>query len=198
MEDCVRLAHRVGRRIAEKFSIPVYFYEEAALTPERRNLANIRKGNYEGLMKEIGNPERHPDEGKPEMHPTAGATVVGARKPLIAYNINLGTADVQVAREIARKVRAKDGGLQYVKAMGVLLKKRNIAQVTMNLVDYTRTSIYTVFEMVKAEARRYGVSIIGSEIIGLVPMEALVDSACYYLRLEGFRISQVLESHLLE
>jgi len=198
MEECVRLAHRVGKRIAEELEIPVYYYEEAALKPERRNLADIRKGNYEKLREEIASPERRPDAGPQAMHPRAGAAVVGARKPLVAFNINLATGELRIAKEIAKRVRAKDGGLKCVKALGVMLHERNIAQVSMNLVDYSKSAIYTVFEMVRAEARRYGVNIAGSEIIGLVPLEALMESARYYLQLEDFKTSQVLETHLME
>ncbi|MFH0801695.1 MAG: glutamate formimidoyltransferase [bacterium] len=198
MEECVRLAHRVGKRIAEELGIPVYFYEEAALKPERRNLADIRKGNYEKLREEIASPERRPDAGPPAMHPGAGACVVGARRPLVAFNINLATAELRIAKEIAKRVRAKDGGLKCVKALGVMLHERNIAQVSMNLVDYSKSAMYSVFELVRAEARRYGVNIAGSEIIGLVPLEALMESARYYLQLENFKTSQVLETHLME
>jgi glutamate formiminotransferase len=197
MADCVELAHQTGREIAERFQLPVYFYEEAALTPDRRNLADIRSGNYERLKDEIGKPERRPDVGPAAMHPKGGAVVVGARRPLIAYNINLSTSDVSIARRIAKRIRAKDGGLAGVKALGVLLKDRSCAQVTINLVDYTKTSIYTVFEMVCMEARRWGVSITDSEIIGLAPMEALIETTRYYLRMPDFKTSQVIEHNLI-
>jgi glutamate formiminotransferase / 5-formyltetrahydrofolate cyclo-ligase len=198
MDECRELARSTAGAINEKFGIPIYLYEASALRPERVNLADIRKGEYEGLKKEITLEERHPDIGKPEMHPTAGATVVGARKPLIAYNVNLNTPDLKIAKEIAKRMRAKTGGLTYVKALGVMLKERNIAQVSMNLTDFSKSAIYTVFEMVKMEARRYGVTTLGTEIVGLVPMEALVEAARYYLQIEGFVPSQVLESHLLD
>jgi glutamate formiminotransferase len=198
MEECVNLAHRLGKRIAGELGIPVYYYEEAALKAERRNLADIRKGDYEGLKEEISLPLRLPDEGPPAMHSRAGACAVGARKPLVAFNINLATPDIKIARAIARRIRARDGGLQCVKAMGVTLRERNIVQVSMNLVDYSRSAVYTVFELVSAEARRYGVNVTGSEIIGLVPLEAILESARYYLRLEDFKASQVLETHLME
>jgi len=197
MQECIELSREVAGEINSRYSIPVYFYEESALKPERQNLADIRKGEYEGLRKEIANKERHPDVGEPRMHPSAGATVIGARKPLIAYNVNLGTSDIKVAKEIAKRMRAKTGGLTYVKALGVMLKERNIAQVSMNLTDYSKSAMYTVFEMVKMEAKRYGVTPVGSEVIGLLPMEALLEVARYYLQIEGFQSSQVLESHLI-
>jgi len=198
MAECVELASSAGEEINRKFGIPVYLYEESARRPDRTNLADIRKGEYEGLKKEIAEPARHPDIGEPKMHPTAGAIVVGARKPLIAYNVNLSTPDLKIAREIAKRMRARTGGLTYVKALGVMLKEKNIAQVSMNLTDFSRSAMYTVFEMVSMEARRYGVTPLGSEIVGLVPMEALVEVARYYLQLEGFTGDQVLESHLLD
>lgn len=196
MEDCIRLSEEVGSAIYANYEIPVYLYEESARLPERRDLANIRKGEYEGLKKEIS--ERAPDIGEAKMHPTAGATVVGARKPLIAYNINLSTHDVSIAKQIAKRVRARTGGLMYVKALGVMLSDRNIAQVSMNLTDYKKSAMYTIFEMVKMEAARYGVIPIGSEVIGLLPMEALIEAGRYYLQLENFTSSQILETHLIE
>lgn len=198
MNECIELARETGEEINRKFGIPVYLYEESARRPERANLADIRKGEYEGLKQEITDPARHPDIGEPKMHPTAGATVVGARKALIAYNVNLSTPDLKIAKEIAKRMRARTGGLTYVKALGVMLKERNIAQVSMNLTDFSKSAIYTVFEMVSMEARRYGVTAVGSEIVGLVPMDALVEVARYYLQLEGFKADQVLESHLLD
>jgi len=197
MQDCIDLSREVADEIVARYSIPIYFYEESALKPERQNLANIRKGEYEGLKMEITTAERRPDRGEPRMHPTAGATVIGARKPLIAYNINLDTSDIKVAKEIAKRLRAKTGGLAYVKALGVMLKERNLAQVSMNLTDYSKSAVYTVFEMVKMEARRYGVTPVGSEVIGLIPMDALIEVARYYLQIENFQASQVLESHLI-
>lgn len=196
MEDCIRLAGEVGGEIAKRYEIPVYLYEEAARVPERRDLAHIRKGEYEGLKVDIT--KRPPDIGEARMHPTAGATVVGARKPLIAYNINLSTSEVSVAKGIAKRLRARTGGLAYVKALGLMIKEKNLAQVSMNLTDYTKSAMYTVFEMVKMEARRFGVTVVGSEIIGLLPMDALLEVAGYYLQLEGFEKSQVLETHLME
>ena len=170
LEDCVALAKKVGREIWERYRIPVYFYEAAAQRPERINLENIRKGQFEGLREEVlENPDRSPDVGEPRLHPTAGATVVGARKFLIAYNINLNTPDLEIAKHIAKNIRFSNGGLRYVKAMGVDLRARDLAQVSINLTDFEQTPIHRVFEMVKREAERYGVSIVGSEIVGLIP-----------------------------
>lgn len=197
MQDCVTLAHAFGRLVAERFDVPVFFYEEAAVRPERRNLADVRRGNYEGLKGVIHLPERRPDAGPPRLHPILGAVAVGARKPLIAYNVHLGTDRIDIAEQIVRRVRARNGGLGAVKAMAVRLADRGIVQVSMNLVDHNRTAMYTAFEMVKMEALRWGVPVVGSEVIGLLPAEALVEVARYYLRLENFRSDQVLESHLL-
>ncbi len=198
MEECVALARDLGREVAASLGIPVYLYEEAATRPDRRNLADIRRGEYEGLKREIHLPERRPDFGEPVMHPTAGATAIGARRFLIAYNINLGTPDVAVARKIARVVRASSGGLMHVKALGVKLSGRNIAQVSMNLTDFEKTPIHVAFNLVKAEADRYGVPIVGSEIVGLVPMDALLTAAEHYLRIERFSRRQVLEARIWE
>ncbi len=199
MEEAVALAHDLGKRIAEELKIPVYYYEEAALRPERKNLEVIRKGQYEGLKKEIEKPERRPDVGPPKMHPTAGATVVGARGPLIAFNVNLNTDNVEIAKKIARFVRHSSGGLRYVKAIGVDLSDRGMAQVSMNLTNYEKTAIYRVFELIKIEAERWGVSVVESEIVGLVPAMSLFDSLSYYLKLKDFSPEkQVLELRLLE
>ena len=196
MEECVELANELGRDIAEKLGIPVYLYEAAAKTPARVKLPDVRKGEYEGLKTAISTPERTPDFGPARMHPTAGATVVGARQFLIAYNINLSTSDVTIAKKIANNIREVKGGYKYCRAMGVMIEERNMAQVTINMVDYTGTPLHRVFETVKSEAARYGVSIIGSEIVGMVPLQALVDTADFYLRLEGFDRKQVLEENL--
>ena len=198
LEDCVALARRVGEQIWKRFGIPVFLYEEAATRPERQNLENIRRGQFEALRQEIASdPGRAPDFGEPRLHPTAGATVVGARKFLIAYNINLDTPDLSVAKQVAKAVRFSGGGLRYVKAMGVDLKARNLAQVSMNLTDFERTPIPRAFEMVKTEAARYGASIVGSEIVGLVPKRALEDAADFYLQLENFDPRhQILENRL--
>jgi len=199
MDDCVKLARVLGKEIAEKLKIPVYLYEYAAAKPERRNLENIRKGQFEGLKEIIEkDPERAPDFGQAKLHPTAGATVVGARMPLVAYNVNLNTDDIDIAKSIAKAIRHSSGGLRYVKALGLSIKEKGIVQVSMNLTNYQKTPVFRVFEMVKKEAERYGVEILGSEVIGLIPMNALVDSADFYLRLENFDRSQILESRLWE
>jgi glutamate formiminotransferase len=197
LEDCAELARKVGREIWERYCIPVYFYEAAARRPERKNLENIRRGQFEGLREEVlRDPNRSPDIGEPRLHPTAGATVVGARTFLIAYNINLSTPDVEIAKRIAKAVRSSDGGLRNVKAMGVMLRRRNLAQVSMNLTDFEQTPVHRVFEAVKREAERYGVSIVGSEIVGLIPRRALEAAAEYYLQIENFSPAQVLENHV--
>jgi glutamate formiminotransferase/formiminotetrahydrofolate cyclodeaminase len=197
IEDCVALAKKVGREIWERYRIPVYFYEAAAHRPERTNLENIRKGQFEGLREEVlRNPDRAPDIGEPRLHASAGATVVGARKFLIAYNINLNTPDIEIAKRIAKNIRFSNGGLRYVKAMGVDLRARHLAQVSINLTDFEQTPIHRVFEMVKREAERYGVSIVGSEIVGLIPKRAIELTADFYLQLENFSPAQVLENRL--
>lgn len=197
--DCVKLANELGAEIANNLGIPVYLYEHAATTPKRRNLADVRRGQYEGLKEAIqSDPERRPDFGPSVLHPTAGATVVGARMPLVAYNVNLATDDLEIAKSIAKAVRHSSGGLRFVKALGLEIKERGIVQVSMNLTDYERTPVFRVFEMIKREAERYGVEVLGSEVIGLIPLNALVDSAEYYLRIEKFRKSQVLENRLWE
>ena len=197
IEDCVALARRVGKEIWSRYRIPVYFYEAAALRPHRMNLENIRRGQFEGLCEEVKhNPERQPDVGDPKLHPTAGATVVGARKFLIAYNVNLNTSDVGIANKIAKAIRHSTGGLRYVKSMGVELKARNLAQVSINLTDFEQTPVHRVYEMVKREAQRHGAVPIGSEIVGLVPKKALEMAADYFLQLENFSPAQVLENRL--
>lgn len=196
MAECVTLARQVGRRIAEELDIPVYLYEEAATRPERRNLADIRKGEYEGLKAEIEtNPARLPDFG-PARLGKAGATVVGARPPLIAYNVYLNTSDVEVARRVGKAIRHLSGGLRHVKAMGVLVEGR--AQVSMNMVNYRGTPLHRAFELIRAEAARYGAVPTESEIVGLVPQDALLDAAEHYLQLNRFRRDQILERRLLE
>ncbi len=199
MKDCVALAERLGERVGKELAIPVFLYEEAARRPERENLADVRKGQFEGLRDEIGtNPDREPDFGPNAIHPTAGAIAIGARPFLIAYNINLGTADLSVAKKIAKSIRHSGGGLRYVKAMGFGLKDRGIVQVSINMVNFKGTPLFRVFEMVRSEAARYGVPVVGSEVVGLVPVEALVDVADFYLRLENFDHGQVLENRLSE
>jgi glutamate formiminotransferase len=197
MEECVALARNVGQELWDRNQIPVYFYEAAAIRPERVNLENIRKGQFEGLYEEASrNPDRYPDIGEPRLHSTAGATAVGARKLLIAYNIYLNKSDVSAAREIARAIRSSNGGLPNVKAIGVEMKTRGQAQVSINLTDFEVTPLHRVFEMVKLEAERRGCTVAASEIIGLVPRKAIEHSAEYDLRLEHFSPAQVLENRL--
>ena len=197
LADCVRLAERLGEIIWKRLGVPVYFYEAAARAPARVNLENIRRGQFEGLREEVQtNPERLPDIGEARLHPTAGATVVGVRKFLIAYNINLTTAYVEIAKKIARAIRFSSGGFPFVKAMGVPLPSRNLAQVSMNLTDFEQTPIHRVFEAVRAEAARYGADIASSEIVGLIPRKALEMTAEFYLRCENFRPDLVLENRL--
>jgi glutamate formiminotransferase len=197
LEDCVRIAEWVAEQAWRRFKIPTYLYEAAARQPERRNLENIRRGQFEGLREEVRtNPKRHPDFGEAALHPTAGATVVGARKFLIAYNINLNTPEVALAKAIAKKIRASSGGFPCVKAMGVELKSRHLAQVSMNLTDFETTSIVTVFDAVRREASAQGVEILGSEIVGLVPRQALEGAAVQYLKVENYRPQLVFENRL--
>jgi glutamate formiminotransferase / 5-formyltetrahydrofolate cyclo-ligase len=196
MSDCVALARETGRAVAERFAVPVYLYEEAAADPARRNLEDIRRGEFEGLTAKMASAGWAPDFGPATPHPRAGATVIGARMPLIAYNINLATDRLDVAKKIAAAVRHSTGGLRFVKAMGVMLGDRGLAQVSMNLTNVDKTPIPRVFEMVKREAQRYGVSILESEIVGLIPQAALLAAAEYYLQIEGFKSTQVLENRL--
>src|SRR5215471_15417436 len=197
IEDCVALARRVGNEIWKRFRIPIFFYEAAATRPDRVNLENVRRGQFEGLREEMKkNHDRQPDVGEPKLHPTAGVTVVGARKFLGAYNVNLNTPDVGIANKIAKAIRFSSGGLRYVKSMGVHLKARNTAQVSINLTDYEQTPMHRVYEMVKREAARYGTVPVSSEIVGLVPKKAIEMAADYFLQLENFSPSQVFENKL--
>ena len=199
MDECVELAQRLGERVGKELEIPVYLYEAAATKATRQNLAKVRRGQFEGLRDEIGtNPAKDPDYGPNRIHPTAGAIAIGAREFLVAYNINLGTDDISVAKTIAKSIRFAGGALRYVKAMGFEIKDRNIVQVSMNMVNYKGTPLFRVYEMVKTEAARYGVPVIGCEIVGLVPLNALVDCADFYLRLESFSRDQILENRLAE
>ncbi|MGC8777526.1 MAG: glutamate formimidoyltransferase [Candidatus Caldatribacteriaceae bacterium] len=199
MEECRVLAWRVGERVAEEFAVPVYFYAEASRIPEHRDLSFLRRGGYELLKEEIDRvPDRQPDLGPRTLHPTLGAVAIGARGPLIAFNVNLDTQDVEVARYIAQKLRGEKGGLRFVKAIGVSLKSRNLVQVSMNLLDFRKSTLYQALELVRLEAQRFGVQVKGAEIIGLVPLEALVDVASLYLGIPGLKVTQVLEYHLLE
>lgn len=196
MEDCVALARDVAATVAERFALPIYLYEDASQNPARKNLEDIRRGEYEGLAAKMRSAGWAPDFGPAVPHESAGASVIGARMPLIAYNINLNTDRVDVAKKIAAAIRHSSGGLRFVKAMGLLLEDRQIAQVSMNLTNYQKTPIFRVFEMVKREAERYGVGILESEIVGLVPSAALMSAAEYYLQIEGFSANQVLENKL--
>ena len=198
MKDCVKLARDFGQKFHDETGIPVYFYEEAALRAERRHLEVIRKGQYEALKAEVTKPERHPDVGEPRLHPSAGATVIGARKFLIAFNVNLGTADLKVAQEIAKTVRASSGGLCHVKGIGLALEDRGITQVSMNIVDYEKNALYRVVELIRMEAKRWGVPLVETEVYGMVPAAALLDSAAYYLQIAGFDPKQVIELSLLD
>ncbi len=195
VEDADRTAKEVAKAAYERFGQPFFLYEQSASAPHRENLASIRKGQFEGMEEKMKDDLWKPDFGT-TIHPTGGVTAIGARMPLIAYNINLDTPNVEIANAIAKQIRHISGGFRYCKAMGVRLEERNIAQVSMNLTDFSKTAVYRVFETVKMEARRYGVNVLGSEICGLIPQQALLDCAAYYLQLEGFDGSQVLENRL--
>ena len=197
-DECVELAKRLGKRIADELSIPVYLYELAATRPDRTDLAVIRKGEFEGLRTAIkSDPDRAPDFGRPELHPTAGATVVGVRAPLIAYNVNLATRDVNIAERVAKAIRFRSGGYRYAKALGFEVKEKGCVQVSINMTDYTKTPLYRVFETVKREAQRYGVNVLESEIVGLVPQGALNACSRFYLQLNDFKRDQILENRLV-
>jgi glutamate formiminotransferase len=198
MKDCVALARDVGAAVAERFSVPIFLYEEAAGEPHRKNLEDVRRGQFEGLALKMKDAAWAPDFGPTLPHVSAGATAMGARMPLIAYNVNLGTGDVEIAKKIAKGIRHSSGGFRFVKAMGVMLEERAVAQVSINMTDFKRTPLHRVFETVRSEAERYGVSVIGSEIVGLVPAEALMDAAEHFLRLERFDPSQILERKIAE
>ena len=199
MDDCVEIANQVGERIGKELDVPVYLYEKAATRPERENLAKVRKGQFEGLKELIGkDPDREPDFGPNHIHPNAGAVAVGARMPLIAYNVNLGTDDVKIAKAVAKAVRHISGGYRHVKAMGFEIKDRGITQVSMNLVNYKASPIHRVQEAIRREAARYGVPVVGAEVVGLIPQEALVEVAKWYLQLEDFDHEQVLENRIWE
>ncbi|EFI41546.1 glutamate formimidoyltransferase [Peptoniphilus sp. oral taxon 386] len=195
-EDCVGYAKEVGKAIGE-MGIPVYLYEDAATTPERQNLAKVRKGQYEGFFEKIEQPEWKPDFGPQKMNAKSGATAVGARFHLIAFNVNLNTDKVEIADAIAKKIRHIGGGLRFVKAIGLPLEERGQVQVSMNLVNFEKTRIYQAIEMVKSEAKRYGVTVYGTELIGMIPLQALIDSAQYYMQIEEFKYDQVLETLLI-
>lgn len=197
LEEADRVAKETAALAAEKFGQPFFLYEKSASAPHRENLADVRRGQFEGMAEKMLDQDKwKPDFGPSTIHPTGGVTAIGARMPLIAYNINLDTDNLAIADKIAKAIRHISGGFRYCKALGVMLENRNIAQVSINLTDYTKTPVYRVFETVKMEAKRYGVNILGSEVVGLIPQQALVDCAEYYLQLEDFRGDQVLESRL--
>lgn len=198
MEQCVEYSKELGKRIGEELNIPVFLYEKSAKLSARENLAEVRRGQYEGMAEKLKKEEWQPDFGPNNLNIKAGVTAVGARMPLVAFNVNLGTDDITIGKNIAKVVRASGGGFKYCKALGIEIKERNIIQVSMNMVDYTKSSLFRVFDTIEREAKRYGVNVIGSEIIGLVPMQALVDVADYYLRLENFDSSQILEKRIFE
>ncbi len=198
MNDAVLLSKKVAVAICQRYNLPVFLYESSTDNPIRKNLANIRSGQFEGMQKKLGSPEWKPDFGEAKIHPTAGVVAVGARMPLVAFNVNLDTKDMEIANSIAKAIRHISGGLRYCKAIGIKLKERNVCQVSINMTDYTKTPLYRVVELIKIEAKRYGVNVLGSEIVGMVPMEALIDSAEYYMGLENFSIEKVLERKLME
>lgn len=198
VDECVELSRKAGQRIWEEAGLPVFLYEDSATAPHRKNLAAIRKGQFEGMAQKVLEPQWEPDFGGRTIHPTGGVVAVGCRMPLVAYNINLSTSDISIASAIAKVIRESSGGLSCVKALGVMLEDRNIAQVSINMTNLDRTPLYRVQELVRAEAARWGVHIVGAEVVGLTPMNALIDAAAYYLQLENFDKShQVLENYLL-
>ena len=198
LEECIDISKKVAKRINDELDIPIFLYEESASAPTRKNLAKVRKGQFEGMPEKLKEEEWAPDFGERAIHPTAGITAVGARMPLVAFNVNLDTDNIDIANKIARIIRASGGGFKYCKGIGVMLEDRNIAQVSMNMVNFEGTPLYRTFETIRFEAKRYGVNIIGSEIIGLTPAKALIDCAEYYLQVEDFDYGkQVLENHLL-
>ena len=198
VEECVEMSKRLGQRIWDELKIPSFLYEDSASVPERRNLATCRKGQFVGMPEKLLQPEWAPDFGERKIHPTAGITAIGARMPLVAFNVNLATSDVEVAKKIAKVIRASSGGFKCCKAMGFMLEDRGIAQVSMNMVNYEVTPLNVVYEMIKALAERYGTYIVGSEVVGLTPAKALLDCAEHYLKLENFDAhNQVMEYHLV-
>lgn len=194
IEDADQVAKAVAREAAQKYNLPCFLYEKSATAAYRVDVADVRRGQFEGLAKKMQDPMWKPDFGPHCPHPTAGATIIGARMPLICFNVDLDTPNVELAKKIALRVRSMTGGLRYVKAMGIAHEEQNLAQVTMNLTDYTSSAMYTVFELIKIEARRYGVNVLGSEIVGIVPVQALIDSAEYYLQLSPLSADQILEN----
>ena len=197
MDECIALSKEVAGKLFENYGVPSFLYEKSASSSERENLANLRKGQFEGMAEKVKDPQWAPDFGT-TIHPSAGITAVGARMPLVAFNVNLNTNDLEIANKIAKNVRHLSGGLRYCKALGIALEDRGIVQISMNMTDFTKTPLYRAFELVRIEAQRYGVSIVGSEIIGLVPMDALIGTVEYYLGIENFSYDQVLEKRIME
>ena len=197
--ECVEMSKRVAQRIWEELGVPSFLYEDSATRPERRNLASCRKGQFEGMPEKLLQEDWAPDYGERKIHPTAGITAIGARMPLIAFNVNLDTSDVEIAKKIAKAIRGSSGGFRSCKAIGIMLEERNIAQVSMNMVNYEDTPLYYAYEMIRALAERYGVSIVGTEVVGLTPAKALIDCAEHYLRIENFDCkNQIMEYHLID
>ncbi|MFA4987632.1 MAG: glutamate formimidoyltransferase [Candidatus Brocadiia bacterium] len=196
MADCVELSKEVAREVSERYSVPVILYEDSCSSENRRNLADVRKGEFEGMATKLAKAEWKPDFGDPHPHPSMGVVAIGARMALVAFNVNLDTANMKIANDIAKAVRNSSGGLRFVKALGVELKERNQVQISMNLVNYKKTPIYRAFELIRIEAKRYGVNIVGSEIVGLVPGEAIAESFAYYVGLENYDLNQILENRL--
>ena len=198
VQDCVEISRRVAQRCWDELGLPSFLYEDSASRPERKNLAACRKGQFEGMPEKLLQPDWAPDYGERKIHPTAGITAIGARMPLIAFNVNLDTADVEIAKKIAKAIRGSSGGFRSCKAIGIMLEERNIAQVSMNMVNFEDTPLYYAYEMIRALAERYGVRIIGSEIVGLTPAKALIDCAEFYLKIENFNCkNQIMEYHLI-
>ncbi len=199
VQDCVEMSRRVAQRVWDELRLPSFLYEDSATRPERKNLASCRKGQFEGMPEKLLQEDWAPDYGERKIHPTAGITAIGARMPLIAFNVNLDTSDVEIAKRIAKAIRGSSGGFRSCKAIGIMLEERNIAQVSMNMVNYEDTPLFYAYEMIRALADRYGVRIIGTEIVGLTPAKALVDCAEYYLKIENFDCkNQIMEYHLID
>ncbi|WP_372999198.1 glutamate formimidoyltransferase [Lutispora sp.] len=198
MTEVIEFSKIVAKEAAERYNIPIFLYEKSASVPERENLATVRKGQFEGMAEKLMQPEWKPDFGPDKVHPTAGVTAIGARMPLVAFNVNLNTNNKEIAAQIAKNIRHLNGGLRFCKAIAVELTDRGIVQVSMNMTDYTKTALYRAYELIKIEARRFGVHPIGSEIVGTIPMEALIDTAVYYLGVENFSMDQILETRLME
>lgn len=198
MSECVEYSKILGKRIGEELQIPVFLYEKSATATHRENLSEIRKGQFEGFFEKIKDPMWKPDFGPEQVHPTAGVTAVGAREYLIAFNVNLGTNRIEIAEKIAKAVRHISGGYRYVKAIAVELKDKNLVQVSMNMTNYKKSPLFRVFETIRREAQRYGISVVGTEIIGMVPMQAMLEVAQYYLQLDDFGINRIIENRVMD